>query len=52
MNMDRNTAGIADDRRPGNFFKKSGRGCRIGAALFVVGVRPPTRGGDNLKEQS
>ena len=30
--------------------EKSGRGCRIGAVLFVVGVRPPTRGGANLKE--
>jgi hypothetical protein len=30
--------------------KKSGRGCRIGAVLFVAGVRPPTRGGAKGKE--
>ena len=41
---------IADDRRPGESSKKSGRGCRIGAVLFVAGVRPPTRGGAKAKE--
>jgi hypothetical protein len=35
---------------PETLLEKSGRGCRIGAVLFVVGVRPPTRGGANLKE--
>jgi hypothetical protein len=28
--------GIADDRRPGDFQRKSGRACRIGTAPFVV----------------
>jgi len=41
---------IDDDRRPGNSSKKSGRGCRIGAVVFVAGVRPPTRGGAKAKE--
>ena len=41
---------IADDRRPGKFFKKSGRRCRIGAVVFVAGVRPPARGGTKVKE--
>jgi hypothetical protein len=36
--------------RKGGSLKKSGRGCRIGAVLFVVGVRPPTRGGAKVKE--
>jgi hypothetical protein len=31
-------------KRPGRFLKKSGRRCRIGAVVFVAGVRPPTRG--------
>jgi hypothetical protein len=30
--------------------EKSGRQCRIGAVVFVVGVRPPTRGGAKVKE--
>jgi hypothetical protein len=38
---------IADDRRPGKFFKEIRRRCRIGAVVFVVRVRPPTRGGAN-----
>jgi hypothetical protein len=40
----------ADDRRPEGSLKKSGRRCRIGAVVFVVGVRPPTRGGAKVKE--
>jgi hypothetical protein len=38
-------AGVAESPR-----KKSERRCRIGAVLFVVGVRPPTRGGAKGKE--
>jgi hypothetical protein len=30
--------------------EKYGRGCRIGAVVFVVGVRPPTKGGAKGKE--
>jgi len=30
--------------------KKSGRRCRIGAVVFVAGVRPPARGGTKVKE--
>src|SRR5688500_13012089 len=30
--------------------KEVREGCRIGAVLVVVGVRPPTRGGANRKE--
>jgi hypothetical protein len=41
---------IADDRRPGKFFKEIRRRCRIGAVVFVVRVRPPTRGGAKGKE--
>jgi hypothetical protein len=41
---------VADDQRPGRFFKEIREGCRIGAVLFVVGVRPPTRGGAKGKE--
>jgi pimeloyl-ACP methyl ester carboxylesterase len=32
------------------FFRKSGRRCRIGAVVFVAGVRPSTRGGAKVKE--
>ena len=35
---------------PERSLEKSGRRCRIGAMLFVVGVRRPTRGGAKVKE--
>jgi hypothetical protein len=35
---------------PESSSKKSGRRCRIGAAVFVAGVRPPTRGGAKAEE--
>jgi hypothetical protein len=30
--------------------KKFGRGCRVGAVAFVVGVRTPTAGGARVEE--
>jgi hypothetical protein len=35
---------------PETSLKKSERRCRIGAVLFVAGVRPPTWGGAKAKE--
>jgi hypothetical protein len=35
---------------PESSSKKSGRRCRIGAVVFVAGVRPPARGGTKVKE--
>jgi hypothetical protein len=37
-------------RVPESSSKKSGRRCRIGAVVFVAGMRPPTRGGGKAKE--
>src|SRR4029077_3515237 len=35
---------VAQNRRTKVLEKKSGRRCRIGAAVFVAGVRPPMKG--------
>jgi hypothetical protein len=35
---------------PESSLKKSGRRCRIGAVVFVAGVRPPTRGRHQVKK--
>jgi len=41
---------IADDRRPGKFFKEVREAVSIGAVVFVAGVRPSTKGRAKAKE--
>jgi hypothetical protein len=46
----RQLADVDPPEMPGWGSKEIRERCRIGAVLFVVGVRPPTRGGSKGKE--